>query len=522
MSEAGGAAVARERKQEQDAPRATSAPSLTKIVATLGPATDEPGVLRRLLENGASIFRLNFSHGTFEEHAARVKMVRAASREADVPAAILGDLPGPKIRIGRVPGEGIRLEPGQDFVIRRGVAEASDGEIPLFPCTYEPIVQEVDPGHRVLINDGSIRGLATGRSGDELRCVVTTGGLVTTGKGVNLPDSDISAPAITEKDWVCAEFAVEHDLDYLALSFVRRADEVRRLREALDRMCAGSPREESDAARRGDPALPIISKIEKPQAVERIDEILEATDGVMVARGDLGVEMDIASVPITQKMIIRKAQDYGKPTIVATQMLESMIDRASPTRAEASDVANAIFDMADAVMLSGETAVGKFGPLAVEMMHRIALATEARLREEPAKPSPPTRVTPIDARTAAITRGAFSVVLEWHAKFVAVWSQSGRSARWLSFAGLHTPVLAFSSDERAVRRMALLYGVTPVLWRDLPSHRSDFHAIVDGYIMERGLAEVGDPIVLLSGKPFGKPGTVNTVEARRVGDSRRA
>jgi len=223
--------------------------------------------------------------------------------------------------------------------------------------------------------------------------------------------------------------------------------------------------------------------------VARIDEILEASDGIMVARGDLGVEMDIASVPVTQKVIIRRAQEYGKPAIVATQMLESMIERPSPTRAEASDVANAIFDMADAVMLSGETAVGKYGALAVDMMHRIALATEARLRELPSTSTPPTRVAPKTARTAAITHGAFHVVRDYGAKLVAIWSQSGHSARWLSFVGLQTPVLAFSSDERSVRRMALLYGVTPVLQKDLPSHRSDFHTLVDAYILEHGLAE---------------------------------
>ncbi|MEC9372383.1 MAG: pyruvate kinase, partial [Planctomycetota bacterium] len=393
---------------------------------------------------------------------------------------------------------------------------ALDGEIPVFPCTYENIVDEVKPGHRVLINDGLVRALATESEDGELRCRVTVGGKVTTGKGVNLPDSDISAPAITERDWECVRFAVDKGLDYLALSFVRRAEEVRDLKRRLDALCADDSCGLTLEGPTSVQSIPVIAKIEKPQAVQNIEDILEVSDGVMVARGDLGVEMDLASVPITQKLIINQAQEYGKPCIVATQMLETMIERPTPTRAEASDVANAIFDNADAVMLSGETAVGKYPALAVQTMHRIAVLTEARLRELPQESTPLTRALERGDQMAAVVHGAWRIALDIHARIVAVWSQTGQAARYLSFIGLRVPIIAFSSDVRAVRRMALLHGVFPVHESTHPVHRSDFDRMVNSFVLQRELATEGDPIVLLSGKPFGKPGSINTVAIRTV------
>ncbi len=491
--------------------------SLTKIVATLGPASSDATSLRRLCEAGVSVVRFNFSHGDFSQHAERLAVVREVEAEFDRPIAVLGDLPGPKIRVTQIEGDGIELAAGQDLIFRRELATAIPGEVPIFGCTYEKIVDEALPGHRVLINDGAIRALVVEDHEDEIRCRVTTGGLVTTGKGVNLPDSDISAPAITERDWDVVNWAVEHKLDFLAMSFVRRAQEVRTLKSKLSSMCengvCGTSWDQVASSR-----IPVIAKIEKPQAVDNIEEILEEADGIMVARGDLGVEMDVAQVPVTQKMLIMRAQAYGKPCIVATQMLESMIENASPTRAEVSDVANAIYDAADAVMLSGETAVGKHGALAVDMMRRVANATEQRLSELPHLEIDAKETRDRSSRTVALAHGAWEIAGSLGATLVACWSQNGETARRLSRMGFRIPVIAFSSDERAVRRMSLLYAVTPVLLPSPPEHRSDFAKLVEQFVLERGMAQRGDTIVTLSGKPMGKPGASDSVTIQVLGE----
>ncbi|RMH24558.1 MAG: pyruvate kinase [Planctomycetota bacterium] len=491
--------------------------SLTKIVATLGPASSDEPSLRRLIDHGVSVVRFNFSHGSFDEHAERLALVRRLEREVGRPIGVLGDLPGPKIRVTEVAGGGIELRSGQDFIIRRTQATAEPGATPVFGCTYERIVDEAEPGHRVLINDGAVRALVVEARDDEILCRVTVGGLVTTGKGVNLPDSEISAPALTDRDWAAVEWAVEHGLDFLAMSFVRRAEEVRRLRARLAERCVGGVCGVSwDGAETG--RIPVIAKIEKPQAVANIEEILDEADGVMVARGDLGVEMDLAEVPVTQKMLIMRAQAKRKPCIVATQMLESMIDRPSPTRAEVSDVANAIYDAADAVMLSGETAVGKHGALAVDMMRRIGRVTESRLREPPSA-RPDTAAAPgALSPTAALAHGAWAIARDLGAALVACWSEHGETARLLSRLGFRVPVVAFSSDERAVRRMTLLYAVTPVFVDRPPVHRSEFGRLVEAVVLERALAAPGDTIVVVSGKPLGQPGATDSVTVQVVGE----
>ncbi len=489
--------------------------SLTKIVATLGPASSDEASLRRLLEHGVSVVRFNFSHGSFEEHGERLTLVRRLERELGRPVAVLGDLPGPKIRITRVAGEGIELAAGRDFVIRRGQAEAEPGETPVFGCTYEEIVREAMPGHRVLINDGAVRALVVEQHDDRIRCRVTVGGLVTTGKGVNLPDSDISAPALMERDWQAVEWSVANGIDFLAMSFVRRASEVRELRQRLTEICVdgvcGLAWDGEASAR-----IPIIAKIEKPQAVANIEEILGEADGIMVARGDLGVEMDIAEVPVTQKTLIVRAQAHGKPCIVATQMLESMIESPSPTRAEVSDVANAIYDAADAVMLSGETAVGSFGAEAVGMMRRVARATETRLRDLPQQRIEPVLTGVPRSRTGALAQGAWTMARAMNARLVACWSEHGETARLLSRMGFRIPVMAFSSDERAVRRMALLYAVTPVHHPAPPEHRSQLARLVNRIALERGLVVAGDTVVVVSGKPLGTPGASDSVTIQTI------
>ncbi|TVQ59936.1 MAG: pyruvate kinase [Phycisphaerales bacterium] len=502
------------------------APALTKIVATLGPATDSPETVCKLALAGVSVFRLNFSHGEPDEHKIRLAIVRDAENTLGRPLAILGDLGGPKIRVGHVPQGGLTLVAGQDVVIDPSAREARVGDPPVLPCGYGRISHEASPGHRVLINDGAIRMLvvesafgASEAADKTLRCRVIMGGLVTTGKGINLPDSQISAPALTEKDREFVRWSVEHGVDFLALSFVRTAAEIRELRELLEGASrgVGPASDPRGLCAMGGP-IPIIAKIEKPQAVDNIDEILDEADGIMVARGDLGVELDVAQVPIIQKRLIARAQEFGKPCIVATQMLESMIEKSAPTRAEASDVANAILDGAGAVMLSGETAVGAHPVLVVETMRRIMLYTESQLGQGPRLSDPPTK--PREARdyAAALAHGAWHVVGDVDAAFVAVWSQSGGTARMLSQNAFNVPIYAFSSDRRAVRRMAILRGVTPVLWTDIPSHRSDFAAMVDQYTVGNGLVERGRPCVLLAGKPFGVTGVVNTIAVRSSGE----
>lgn len=496
-------------------------PALTKIVATLGPATDSVETLQKLVAHGVSVFRLNFSHGDLHAHRERLLLVRQASQEMGRPLAILGDLCGPKIRVGKVPQGGILVEAGQDVLVRMDVEMAEDGKSPVLPCSYEPLAREVVAGQRVLIDDGNIRMLAVEAlpHENELRCRVVTGGRVTTGKGLNLPDSSLSAPAITEWDKECMVWAVEHGADFLALSFVRRAEDVLELKRLLGALARGlTPMPDGVVPPAPSGAIPVIAKIEKPQAVEHIDGILEAADGIMVARGDLGVELDVAHVPIVQKRLIARAKDFGKPVIVATQMLESMIERASPTRAEASDVANAILDGADAVMLSGETAVGKFPVYAVETMRRIALATEDEERRAKRTDSPPRILQEARDRTAALAHGAWHIVEDIGASLVVVWSEGGGSARKLSQNDFHVPIIAFSSDETAVRRMALLRGVSPILWTRIPEHRSEFAAMVDRYALEHHWARPGDWMVLIAGKPLGVRGVVNTVAIRRAGE----
>ena len=497
--------------------------SMTKVLATLGPSTDGAEMMRKLIESGASLFRLNFSHGSFKDHAQRLGTLRSVAEEMSRAIAVVGDLPGPKIRVTRVPDGGIEIGAGQDILFRAGVAEAVPGDPPVFGCTYEKLIDEAKAGHRVLINDGAIRALVVdkeeGADGPQLRCRVTTGGLVSSSKGVNLPDSDISAPAITERDWECVRWAVKHGLDYLALSFVRRAEEVITLKRKIAELSGIDPDEAAHGDAPRSEMTPVIAKIEKPQAVENIEEIVEAADGIMVARGDLGVEMDLPMVPIIQKRIVAAARRHGTPCIIATQMLESMIENSAPTRAEVSDVANAILDGADAIMLSGETAVGKHPCQAVSMMRRVALATEEEQRSRPRRPTPPARLQESHHRLSALAHGVWHVVNDIDAKMVVCWSQTGRSAQLLSQMGLCVPITAFSSDRRATRRMALLGGVIPGFEPNPPLHRSDFAALVDRTLLSSGVAKPGDRVVALSGKPFGIAGVENTITVQVLGSA---
>lgn len=499
-------------------------PTLTKIVATIGPASESPEIIGRLIEAGVSVFRLNFSHGSLEDHARRVATVRDVSARLGRPTAILGDLQGPKIRVGEVAKEGVELRAGEDVVIvPRDAGPVSTAAARVLPTDFDGLARDVRAGQRVLINDGVIRLMAVEREpGDApscLRCRVMVGGLVTSRKGINLPDSDIQAGAMTDQDWRHVEWAVSQGLDYLALSFVRKADEVVALRKALLGVC---PVDHAQDRGGEGSRIPVIAKIEKPQALRDIDAIIEAADGIMVARGDLGVEMDLAEVPLVQKRLISKCDEWGKPCIVATQMLETMITGATPTRAEASDVANAVLDGADAVMLSAETATGKHPALVVETMRRICASAEQEVvRRLAAAPSPAARLVNSRYRTAALAHGAWHVARDVGAVAVACWSQEGGTARYLSQTGVPVPIVAYSSEDRQVRRMALLRGVS-ARRMDVPTSGtlSEWNRLVEKDLKLLGWVNDGDPLVLVAGKPLGVKGATSTLAVHYTGNVR--
>jgi len=480
--------------------------TLTKIIATVGPVGSTNAsreTLSRMIESGASIFRLNFSHGTLEDHEKTLAVIRDIEKEIDQPIGILGDLCGPKIRIGQTTEAGIMLEAGQDVVIQREPIIA-DG--PRFSCTYPALIDEVETGQKILINDGAVRMLVVERDANTVTCRVLIGGLVTSGKGINLPNTKLSVSAITERDEHCVEWAVEHDLDFIALSFVRCADEIRRLKRQITQL----------TEQRNQRPIPIVAKIEKPEALDDIEGILTETDVIMVARGDLGVEIDLADVPTIQKQLINKARQYERPTIVATQMLQSMIDNPIPTRAEAGDVANAILDGADAVMLSGETAIGKHPDLTVETMRRIADSTEQWQHDQPTPLHPTIHIHEHEHWTAAIAAGTRCIVHDTKARLVACWTQTGLTALHLSQNDFPIPVLACSSDPHTLRRMTVLYGVRPFNLEP-PATLDLFTTLVDQIVTQNNWVEPDDPIILLTGHPIGIAGGTNSLAVHRVG-----
>lgn len=505
---------------------------LTKIVATLGPASSDVESIGQLIEAGARVFRVNFSHGTFEQFAGLLKNVREAARQTERFIGVLGDLSGPKIRIGKVADDGIVLQPGDVVRLCAGVdlAQAPDqaGDPIRFGVTQPEFIDDVSADQRVFIDDGNVRlrcveaapDLATG-----MTCTVEVGGRVTSGKGINLPDTGLSVPSLTEWDEQCLEFAVEQGFDFLALSFVRSGADVRELKDRLRQLGArpalpasGAERMRFSAFGSGDRSfIPVVAKIEKPQAMECLDEIVTEADVIMVARGDLGVEMDVADVPVCQKKILKTCRHHGKPAIVATQMLQSMIEAPIPTRAEATDVANAIFDGADAVMLSGETAVGKYPVDTVRTMRRInRKANDYLLSEGPAFDQP---IAPRESRfrSAALAHGVKVMVSDLEAKLIVMWSQLGGGASYLAQNKLPVPIIAFSSNSDALRRMSVLYGVVP-RHMETPESTTDFVKAVDEMLQENEWINPGEPIVMVMGEPIGLAGLTNKIRIHYVGE----
>ena len=496
-------------------------PVLTKIIATLGPSSNDVETVGKLIRDGARVFRINFSHGSRESHAEALRVVRAAEAEAGIPIGVLGDLSGPKIRLGQVVDGGVSLAPGDAIVLQKQVttagAKPTNADEPTrFSVTMPQIIDDIEPGQRVLFDDGNVRGLAFDAIGEgadrEIHVRITAGHKLSTAKGVNLPDTKLHVPSITDYDLDCARWAVDQQIDYIALSFVRHAQDLVDLRQHVrDRMKA--------TGRASDIPPALLSKIEKPEALDELEAIIQASDAVMVARGDLGVEMDLAKVPIMQKRIIRESHRYGKPVAVATQMLQSMIDSPTPTRAEASDVASAIFDGADAVMLSGETAVGSFPTAAVHTMARIARAIQADARTGEVD-----RVQPVKAirdskyRTAALAHGVNVIVSDLDAAMIVIWSERGGGARYLSQNRPNIPILAFSSNQSALRRMAAMFGVMP-RFMDRPTSVQAFVDQVDDLMQQESFASLGDPVVFVVGEPIGTAGVTNELRIHYVGDA---
>jgi len=461
----------------------------TKIVATVGPACQDEETLRRMVEAGADVFRLNFSHGTLAEHAASIRTLRQIAAETGRAIAIIQDLQGPRLRTGRLcDPRGVELAVGERVTIAPGDFR---GDPRRLATGYRTLADDVRAGDTILLGDGLIELRVLSVEPPDVVCEVVQGGVLGERKGMNLPGVALSISTPTDKDLADLAFGLEHGVDYVALSFVRSADEVLRLREQMDR--------HADAD-----AVPIIPKIERPEAIEALDAILERAGGVMVARGDLGIEMPAEVVPVMQKRIIAAANDAGVPVITATQMLESMVTQRRPTRAEASDVANAILDGTDAVMLSAETAVGAHPVESVRMMGRIAEQAEGilaeRLGERPSRAR-----SEVSARQRALAAAACRIAAELRVSGIVAFTMTGATARYISQQRPPIPVYALTPNEGTYRRLALLWGVRPILF---PLFGSTDEMIERGEarLLDLGHASIGDTMVCVAGASTSTPG----------------
>jgi pyruvate kinase len=466
----------------------------TKIVATLGPASSNREVLGGMVEAGLDVVRLNFSHGERADHVARFDLVRTVASELGHNLAVLVDLQGPKIRVGMVEGNGVKLDGGREVTLVSGTERCAEPDIPV---VYPQLAADVRKGDRILLDDGAIGLRVTDVEGERVRCQVERGGVVKSRKGVNLPGVAVSAPSLTAKDRADVATAVEFGADFVALSFVRKPDDVIEAKQVI-------------AENGGD--IPVVAKLERPEAIDCLDEILEVADAVMVARGDLGVELAVEEVPPIQKHIIARANSLGVPVITATQMLESMVSSSRPTRAEASDVANAIFDGTDAVMLSQETAIGQYPVESVATMRRIARAAESTpYLEAP----PPPAVGGLDV-PATVCRAAVQVAADLGASAIVAFTESGATARYVSRFRPRTPIIGLTTSESARRRMALFWGVETASPLGVGTQVRSMIDAADQRIVQEDLVARGDLIVVVAGSPGGRGGT-NRVLVHRVG-----
>ena len=471
----------------------------TKLVCTLGPASGDKEMIRAFVEAGMAVARINFSHGTYEDHARRVKIVREVARESKRAVAVMADLQGPKLRVGQLPGHAVQLVPGKTVTLFDGEQSEEPERIPI---PHAEVLRDVSPGERILLDDGLLELKVEERGDQALTARVVTGGILKSRKGLSLPHTSLKMPSITDKDRADAAFAVEQEVDYFALSFVRRPDDVQHLRAYLEELEVDTP---------------IIAKIEKPEALDCIEEIVKVSNGVMVARGDLGVEAPPEEVPIIQKRIIKLCNEASKPVITATQMLDSMMRNPRPTRAEASDVANAILDGSDAVMLSGETAVGSYPLEAVRMMGRIAEVTERSLPYREWLQ----RGFMVEARTVteAISQVASEIASELEAKAIIASTVSGGTARRVASTRPSTPIVAPTPRHSTYRQLALVWGVVPLLVDQFADTEAMIVTVSEA-TQARGLVEEGDLVIITAGVPLGGAGLTNTLKAHRVGEER--
>src|SRR6478735_831927 len=466
-----------------------------KIVATLGPATSSYDSIRAIIDAGVDVARMNLSHGSYDVHEGVYANVRKAADDAGKPVAILVDLQGPKIRLGKFEAGPYELAEGDIFKI---TTEDIIGTKEISSTTFKGLPNDVKPGDFLLIDDGKVRVKVLETDGTVVTTEVIVAGPVSNNKGINLPGVAVNVPALSEKDEADLRWGLQAGADLIALSFVRSAKDVQRVHVIM-----------AEEGRH----IPVIAKIEKPQAVDNLEEIIDAFDGIMVARGDLGVELPLEAVPIVQKRAVELCRRMAKPVIVATQMLESMIENPVPTRAETSDVANAVLDGADAVMLSGETSVGKYPVVVVETMAKIVASTEEHGLE---------RILPLTAKPrtqgGAITLAAVEVADFVEAKYLCLFTESGDTARRMSRIRSKIPMIAFTPEPAIRRRMALTWGVQSTLVEHVP-HTDRMFIQVDDYLLANNLAKVGDKVVVISGSPPGIIGSTNDIRVHKVGDA---
>jgi pyruvate kinase len=466
-----------------------------KIVCTMGPAVESPEKVRELIAAGMNMARLNLSHGGYEEHQSRLNEVRAAAKEAGKPVAILVDLQGPKIRLARFKAGPHDLSRGDIFTITTDEVEGTKDRV---GTTYKGLPGDCKPGDRILIDDGKVTVEVTEVKGNDVVTKVIEPGAVSNNKGINLPGVAVSVPALSEKDKEDLRWGLNAGADFIALSFVRSAEDIVDVHQIMDEVGI---------------RVPVIAKIEKPQAVANLQEIVNAFDGIMVARGDLGVELPIEEVPLVQKHCIELAREAAKPVIVATQMLDSMITNSRPTRAEATDCANAVLDGADALMLSGETSVGEFAIEAVQTMARIISHTEEGGMDmiRPMKSAPKTK-------GGAITKAATEVGAIVGAKYLVTFTQSGDSARRTARLRSPIPILAFTPEVGTYNRMALDWGVEPEL-TPMVKHTDEMVMQADSLLLKSKRCVEGELVVIVAGSPPGIPGSTNAMRVHRVGDA---
>ena len=471
----------------------------TKIVCTLGPSTDKEDVLRNLMKNGMNVARMNFSHGTHEEQKARLDMIKKLREELNLPVAALLDTKGPEIRIGDVEGGKLELKPDQEFTLTTEEILGTEKKVTI---TYKELYKDVEPGDSILIDDGLIGMEVVRIDESDIVCRVKNGGFISNHKGVNVPGVELNMPFVSQKDLADIVFAVEQDYDFIAASFTRTAEDIMEIRKILQE--------------HGGEKIHIIAKLENKQGVKNCEDILRVADGIMIARGDMGVEIPLEEVPVIQKELIRKAMHMGKPVITATQMLDSMMKNPRPTRAETSDVANAIYQGTSAIMLSGETAAGAYPIEAVQTMAKIAERTEQDI--DYSREFKPRKLAEAPDVTSAISHATCTTAADLKAAAIVAVSKSGRTVSRIAKYLPVCPIIGCTTDERVYRQLNLLWGVTPVVMKEANTADELFDHAVE-LAEQKGLIARGELVVIAAGVPVGLSGTTNMMKVQIAGNA---